>query len=56
MENMKIVGIRHVDFTDKQGRQIVGITLYVTHPAPNVDGEIAEKLFVSADKLDNYKT
>lgn len=52
MEEMKVVGIRGVDFTDKAGKHISGISLFVTHPEMGVTGEIAEKLFVSADKLD----
>lgn len=52
MEDMKVVGYRSVDFTDKTGKHVSGISLYVTHPETGVTGEIAEKLFLSADKLE----
>lgn len=52
MEEMRVVGTRSVDFDDKQGRHISGLSLYVTHPETGVDGLVAEKLFVNAERLE----
>jgi len=51
MEEMTVVGFRQVDFSDN-GKHITGISLFVTHPDVGVTGELAEKLFISTDRLD----
>lgn len=53
MEEMKVVGFRPVDFTDKNtGKHVSGISLFVIHAEVGVTGEAAEKLFLSNDKLE----
>ena len=51
MEEMIVVGYRHVDFTDGN-KHIVGLSLYTVHPDTGVTGQVAEKLFLSNDKLE----
>lgn len=51
MEEMKLVGYRQVDFEDG-GKHITGVSLYVVHPDVGVVGELAEKLFLSSDRLE----
>lgn len=47
MEEYKIIGRRNLDYTNKQGRHIVGVQLFVTYFNPQVVGEQADQLFVS---------
>ena len=51
MEQMKVVGFRTVDFEDDKGKRISGISLYVIHPEDGVQGCMAEKVFLSSDRL-----
>ncbi len=46
MERIEIVGIRPVDFTDKQGHQVVGTSLYYLQDDDRTNGKVAGKLFV----------
>lgn len=50
---MKIIGIKKLDFTTKEGDVIKGQQLVLTGPIePNKgEGEEAEKIFLSAEKL-----
>lgn len=50
MEIMKIVGKRHVDFTDDKGRSIKGYSLYFTMKSDGVEGEMTGKMFLSDEK------
>lgn len=52
MEEMTVAGYRSLDFIDKSGKHVSGISLFVTHPETGVTGEIAEKLFLSSEKLE----
>lgn len=51
METIMIVGMREVDFTDKDGRSVHGWSFYFTMEDSKVIGVMAGKVFVSADKL-----
>lgn len=51
MEIMKIVGIRHVDFTDDRGRNVKGYSLYYTMQSDGVEGEMTGKMFLSDEKV-----
>jgi len=55
MEEYKIIGRRILDYTNKQGRHVEGINLFVTSFNPNVVGEQAGQLFVSKS-AECYKT
>lgn len=52
MAKMKVVGFREVNFKDEKARKnINGVSLYVNYQDENVNGMVAEKIFVSAFKL-----
>ena len=46
---MKLIGIKSVDFTDKEGKQIKGTSLYVTYEDEYTDGLVAEKIWVNSN-------
>lgn len=48
----KVIGTRKIDFDTKDGKHIRGVSAYITYPTHGVDGVMAEKIFVSADKCD----
>lgn len=50
---MKIVGIKKLDFTTKDGDVIQGQQLFLTNPieADKGEGDETEKVFLSTDKL-----
>lgn len=50
MEIIEVVGIRNVDFTDKNKRQIVGSSVYYLIDDENVNGKMCGKLFVSEER------
>lgn len=51
MERIEVVGTRNVDFTDKQGRPVQGLSLYFLQYSDNVDGKMADKMFVGSGRL-----
>lgn len=51
MEIMKIVGKRHVDFTDDKGRVVKGYSLYYSMKSDGVEGEMTGKMFLSDEKV-----
>ena len=42
-----IIGQRRVDFTDRSGKAVAGLSLYVTYPEDDVDGLKADSLFIA---------
>lgn len=46
-----ILGKRSVDFTDKDGRRIVGFSVYIAHDEKNVEGMSCEKIFISPEMM-----
>lgn len=51
---MTVIGRRKVEFTAQDGNQIQGVSLYVSYPiTKNGEGMAAEKIFLSAKKLEN---
>lgn len=44
--NVKIVGIKDINYTNKSGRQIIGTELHVTYKTEKVIGETVEKFYV----------
>lgn len=51
---MKVIGIRHVDFTAADGKQVSGYTVFCSYPiARNGQGFGVEKIFLSDNKLAN---
>lgn len=51
MERIEIVGRRQVDFTDKSGRQVTGVSYYYLMQREGTDGSHADKVFVSSARL-----
>ena len=52
MEKVQVVGMRSVSFKDeKDGRQIDGVSLYLLLDHPQVEGKMADKVFVSSQRL-----
>lgn len=51
MEKIQVVGRRDVDFIDKTGRQVTGLSLYILIPMDGVEGMKSDKLFVSSARL-----
>lgn len=54
MEKWKIVGFRKVQFTDPQGRNVSGFSLFLARPAqsPDVVGLETQKIFISSAYVD----
>ena len=46
--NCKIIGIKKVDYTNKQGRQVNGTELHVSYPDNKVDGQAVDKFYISS--------
>lgn len=56
MEEITIVGIQSVNFTDQQsGRVISGRSYFFTQQRDHVSGLAAGKLFVSNDKINRLR-
>lgn len=56
MEKVQVVGLRSVSFKDdKDGREISGVSLYLLLDHDQVEGKMADKVFVSAKKLENLE-
>lgn len=52
MEKIQVVGMRSVSFKDeKDGRQISGVSLYCLLDHPQVEGKMADKVFISSQRL-----
>lgn len=51
MEKVKIVGKRSVSFVADDGKQISGSTLYITREDANVEGLVADKMFIGINRL-----
>ncbi len=44
-----VVGQRRLDFTDKDGKRVVGMQVFVVYPEDGVDGSKSDKVFISDD-------
>ena len=51
---MKVIGIRPVSFTGDNKEQISGKNIYVTYPLDKGEGNAAERLFITDDKLNQW--
>lgn len=51
---MKVIGIRPVPFTGDNKEQISGKNIYVTYPLDKGEGNAAERLFITDDKLNQW--
>ena len=49
---MKLIGYRRVDIS-REGAEVHGYNLYCTYPDANVEGEVAERLWVNDRVLVN---
>ena len=47
----KIEGVRNVQFTSREGREINGVTVYISFENENVAGRETDKVFLSADRF-----
>jgi len=57
MDKYTVLGYRDVCFTDKEtGKEVSGISLYLSRPADGVNGVMAEKIFLGRKCLEesNY--
>ena len=45
--NMKLLGFKHVDFTNKQGERIVGDNLFVCYKTDDIEGLCTDRFFVN---------
>lgn len=54
MEKWKVVGFRKVQFTDPQGRNVSGFSLFLARPAQNPDvvGLEVQRIFISSQYVD----
>lgn len=50
----EVIGYRNSSFKSADGNTITGVTLYLTCGDNNVTGVIAERVFVSMNKLNGY--
>lgn len=50
MEILTVVGRKHVDFKDDQGKVIKGWSLYYTMEDDRTEGLMSGKMFISDDK------
>lgn len=55
MAEYKCIGKGNVDFTDRSGNVVKGISFYVISETSNVEGYKAERFFVSSTALSNMK-
>lgn len=55
MEELKVVGLKFVDFKNRDGELIEGTSVYFTQVEEHVEGEVAGKLWVPAEKWDGLK-
>lgn len=53
MELIEVVGIRNVDFTDKEGKSVSGTSVYYLIDADGMDGRVSGKLFVNPQRRKN---
>lgn len=54
-EGYEIVGIRNVDFKDKQDRLVQGLKLFLSYKDQHIVGIGTESIFVSQDKIGDKK-
>lgn len=58
---MRVIGIRKLDYTNKQGRQIRGVQIFAVNKIDPVDGtgymfpRSGQGLYLSADRLDGMQ-
>lgn len=46
-----VLGLKPVNFEAKDGRQVVGTTMYIAYDENGVDGMVTDKIFVAAEKM-----
>ncbi len=51
MDVMNVVGVRSTRFTAQDGKEISGVSLYVTFEDSHVKGLACDRLFISDNKL-----
>lgn len=44
----KVVGVSPVNFTGRDGRQVIGHNIYVTYERNNTQGLVAERIFLGS--------
>lgn len=55
MEKIKIVGKRIVKFKDDSGRDVSGTSFYYLMDDDRIEGQLADKVFVSDNRLFNCR-
>lgn len=48
---VQCIGVAKLDFTPAEGRPVKGWTVYYTYKAVGVEGEAADKVFISEDTV-----
>lgn len=49
---MKIVGIRNISYTSKNGYEVSGVELQCTYKNSRVEGEAVEKVYISKKAIE----
>lgn len=55
MEEIKVVGLKYVDFVNREGERVHGTSVFFTQSEDHVEGESTGKLWVPAEKWDGLK-
>ena len=55
MEEIKVVGLRHLDFVNHEGERVFGTSVFYTQQDDYVEGVAAGKLWVPGDKWSALK-
>ena len=55
MEEIMCVGLRHIDFVNREGERVFGTSVFYTQEVENIEGVAAGKLWVPGDKWFDLK-
>lgn len=55
MEEIMCVGLRHLDFVNREGERVFGTSVFYTQQDEAVEGVVAGKLWVPGDKWFDLK-
>lgn len=50
MDEIKVVGLRHLDFMNREGERVFGTSVFYTQQDDDVEGVAAGKLWVPGEK------
>lgn len=55
MDEILVVGLRHLDFVNYEGERVHGTSVFYTQQGEGIEGVAAGKLWVSGEKWDDLK-